>query len=131
MKEGVDYKTAIEQSANGAAPDLSGASWGLCGAHNNWGNSGTKDTQLVWDVTIGLYVAKNAKLTGEFKVRANNSWGEDYGCGGTITVNATAGKAMSRGGGNCKVSSGTYDVYFDLATKKIWVKTPGSAAPTK
>ena len=131
MKEDVDYKTAIEQSANGAAPDLSGASWGLCGAHNNWGNSGTKDTQLVWDGTIGLYVAKNAKLTGEFKVRANNSWGEDYGCGGTITVNATAGKAMSRGGGNCKVSSGTYDVYFDLATKKIWVKTPGSAAPTK
>ncbi|MEE0864767.1 MAG: hypothetical protein U0L61_06505 [Alistipes sp.] len=131
MKEGVDFASAVEQSSNGAAPDLSGASWGLCGAHNNWGNSGTKDTQLVWDGTIGLYVAKNAKLTGEFKVRANNSWGEDYGCGGTITVNASAGKAMSRGGGNCKVSSGTYDVYFDLATKKIWVKTPGSAAPTK
>ena len=53
------------------------------------------------------------------------------GCGGTITVNATAGKAMSRGGGNCKVASGTYDVYFDLSGKKIWVKTPGSAAPTK
>lgn len=128
MTEGVDYTTATEQSANGAAPDLSGASWGLCGAHNNWG---TPDIKLEWDGTIGLYVALNAKLTGEFKVRANNSWGEDYGCGGTITVNATAGKAMSRGGGNCKVSSGTYDVYFDLSGKKIWVKTPGSAAPTK
>ena len=128
MTEGTDYATATEQSANGAAPDLSGASWGLCGSHNGWG---TPDTKLEWDGTIGFYVARNAKLTGEFKVRANNSWGEDYGCGGTVTVNATAGKAMSRGGGNCKVASGTYDVYFDLSGKKIWVKTPGSAAPTK
>ena len=128
MTVGTDIATATEQAANGAAPDLSGASWGLCGAHNNWG---TPDIKLEWDGTIGLYVALNAKLTGEFKVRANNSWGEDYGCGGTITVNATAGKAMTRGGGNCKVSSGTYDVYFDLSGKKIWVKTPGSAAPTK
>ena len=128
MTEGTDIATATEQAANGAAPDLSGASWGLCGAHNNWG---TPDIKLEWDGTIGLYVALNAKLTGEFKVRANNSWGEDYGCGGTITVNATAGKSMSRGGGNCKVASGTYDVYWDLSGKKIWVKTPGSAAPTK
>ena len=128
MNEGVDFASAVEQSKNGAAPDLSGASWGLCGAHNGWNSP---DTKLEWDGTIGLYVAKSAKLTGEFKVRANNSWGEDYGCGGTITVNASAGKAMSRGGGNCRVASGTYDVYFDLATKKIWVKTPGSAAPTK
>lgn len=128
MNEGADYETATEQSANGAAPDLSGASWGLCGAHNNWSSP---DIKLEWDGTIGFYVALNAKLTGEFKVRANNSWGEDYGCGGTITVNATAGKVMSRGGGNCKVTSGTYDVYWDLSSKKIWVKTPGSAAPTK
>ena len=128
MNEGVDYSTATEQSTNGAAPDLSGASWGLCGTHNNWSSP---DIQLFWDGTISLYVAKSAKLTGEFKVRANNSWGEDYGCGGTITVNSATGKTMTRGGGNCKVASGTYDVYFDLTGKKIWVKTPGSAAPTK
>ena len=128
MNEGTGISEATEQSSNGAAPDLSGASWGLCGAHNNWS---APDIKLEWDGTIGLYVAYNAKLTGEFKVRANNSWGEDYGCGGTITVNSATGKSMSRGGGNCKVASGTYDVYFDLATKKIWVKTPGSAAPTK
>lgn len=128
MTEGTDYATATEQSANGAAPDLSGASWGLCGSHNNWN---APDTKLEWDGTSGFYVALNAKLTGEFKVRANNSWGEDYGCGGSITINATAGKAMSRGGGNCKVASGTYDVYFDLVGKKIWVRTPGSAVPAK
>lgn len=128
MTEGTDVSAATHQSSNGAAPDLSGASWGLCGAHNNWG---TPDIKLVWDGTIGLYVAKNAALKGEFKVRANESWGEDYGCGGTITVNSSTGKSMSRGGGNCKVTAGTYDVYWDFSGKKIWVKTPGSAAPTK
>lgn len=128
MEEGVDYATATEQSKNGAAPDLSSASWGLCGTHNSWS---APDIQLVWDGTISMYVAKSAKLTGEFKVRANNSWGEDYGCGGTVTVNSATGKSMTRGGGNCKVTSGTYDVYFDLAGKKIWVRTPGSDAPTK
>ena len=128
MTEGTDFAAATEQSANGAAPDLSSASWGLCGTHNGWGSP---DIQLVWDGTIGLYVSYDAQLTGEFKVRANNSWGEDYGCGGTITVNDAAGKSMSRGGGNCKVASGTYDVYFDLSSKMIWVRTPGSAAPTK
>lgn len=124
MKEGVSYTTAMEQTEDGIIPP----SWGLCGTHNNWGSP---DIQLVWDDTIGLYVAYDAKLTGEFKVRANNSWGEDYGCNGTITVNDAAGKAMTRGGGNCKVASGTYDVYFDYTDKLIWVRTPGSAAPTK
>lgn len=128
MNEGVDYATATEQTKNGAAPDLSSASWGLCGTHNNWS---APDIQLVWDGTISLYVAKSAKLTGQFKVRANNSWGEDYGCGGKVTVNSATGKSMTRGGGNCTVTSGTYDVYFDLDGKKIWVRTPGSEAPTK
>ncbi len=128
MNEGADFSTATEQTANGAAPDLSGAFWGLCGTHNSWSSP---DIELTWDGTIALYVARNAGLTGEFKVRANNSWGEDYGCNGTITVDADAGTAMTRGGGNCKVASGTYDVYFDLSGKKVWVRTPGSAAPTR
>ena len=128
MTEGTDIATATEQTANGATPDLSSASWGLCGTHNSWSSP---DIKLEWDGTIGFYVAKNAKLTGEFKVRANETWGEDYGCGGAVTVNDASGKSMTRGGGNCKVSSGTYDVYFDLSNKLIWVRTPGSAAPTR
>lgn len=129
MKEGVDYTTATEQSTNGAAPDLSGASWGLCGVHNNWGSN---DTPLVWDGTILMYVAKNAQITGEFKVRADKSWSTNYG-GKTITVDAAAGTVLiSNAGSNCKASkTGTYDVYWDFSTKKIWIKTPGSAAPTK
>lgn len=129
MKTGEDYTTATEQATSGAAPDLSGASWGLCGAHNNWG---TSDTALVWDSTIGLYVAKNAKITGEFKVRTNNAWTTNYG-GKTVTVDDAAGTVLTaNSSGNCKLSkTGTYDIYWDYSTKKIWARTPGSAAPTK
>ena len=126
MEEGVHYTMATKQSVDGQES----ISWGLCGTHNNWGNDGIKDIVLTWDPTIALYVAYNATLTGEFKVRANNAWGNDYGSNSTVVVNDNEGKPMTKSGGNCKVSSGTYDVYFDLSNALIWVRTPGSAAPT-
>ena len=132
MVAGTDYSTAATQDKNGPMPDMSGVTWGLCGAHNSWGG----DDPLVWDGTIGMYVAKSVKLTGDFKVRANKDWGTNFGSGGTITVNKAAATKVSNNGGNCKVTSGTYDVYFWYdktnlkADGKIWVKTPGSAAPS-
>ena len=131
---GGDYKAAKEQSKDGAAPDTSAYKWGLCGAHNNWGNS-SKDIELVWDGNLKLYVAKSAKLTGEFKVRADNSWTTNYG-GGTVTVDKSSATSITKNSsGNCKPSkNGTYDVYFQFvnlnSSAKIWIKTPGSAAPT-
>lgn len=126
MEEGVDYTTATEQSVDGEES----ISWGLCGTHNNWGNDGVKDIVLTWDQTTGLYVAYNATLTGEFKVRANNAWGNDYGSNQWVIVDDKNGQQMTKSGGNCKVTSGTYDVYFDLSNALIWVRTPGSSAPT-
>lgn len=129
MEEGVDYTYATEQNSDGEDPSLTNLSWGLCGTHNNWGNDGVKDTPLMWDETLGLYVSLSAELTGEFKVRANNTWGEDYGCDCIVLVDNYYGVSMLKGGGNCLVSPGVYDVYFDLSNKLIWVMTPGSEAP--
>ncbi len=132
MKSGTAYTSANQQTANGPAPDASKYTWGLCGAHNGWG---TNDTALTWDDTCGLFVAKNAKLSGEFKVRADKAWTVNYG-GKTITVDATSGMTLDKNSnGNCKLNKyGTFDVYFQYisdSSVKIWVKTPGSAAPTK
>lgn len=126
MEEGVDYTTATEQSVDGEES----ISWGLCGTHNNWGNDGVKDIVLVLDQTTGLYVAYNATLTGEFKVRANNAWGNDYGSNNWVIVDDKSGQLMTKSGGNCRCSSGNYDVYFDLSNALIWLRTPGSSAPT-
>lgn len=126
MAAGTSYSSATEQTEEGPAPDLSGASWGLVGSHNSWG---TPDVKMEWNGS--MYVAQSVTLTGEFKVRANEAWTENYGSGSTITVNNTSGTTVYENGGNCKVASGTYDVYFDLQGKQIWVKTPGSTAPSK
>ena len=132
MNAGTAYNTANEQSNDGPAPDASKYAWGLCGAHNGWG---TNDTALTWDDTCGLFVAKNTKLSGEFKVRADKAWTVNYG-GKTITVDAASGMTLTKNSsGNCKLNKyGTFDVYFQYisdSSVKIWVKTPGSAAPAK
>lgn len=130
MEEGVHYTNAIEQTNNGENSETSDISWGLCGTHNNWGNDGIKDYVLTWDQTIGLYVAYSVILTGQFKVRADNSWGNDYGSNGWVYIDDYYGASMIKSGGNCRIlTSGTYDVYFDLSNALIWVRTPGSEAP--
>ena len=131
MEAGTSHTEAVEQTKEGPAPDLSGVSWGLCGSHNNWG---TPDTKLEWDGNIKMYVAKSAKLTGEFKVRANQTWSTNYG--GSVTINATAGTTLTLDGSNIK-ANGTYDVYFSYDNSganpvaKLWIKTPGKPAPTE
>lgn len=135
VKAGTDYTTVAEQTKEGPMPNLSDVSWGLCGTHNNWSSP---DSQLTWDGTLGMYVIKNINLTGDFKVRGNNDWNKvaNYGSGGSIAVNKAAATTLYKGGDNCKVASGTYDVYVWINTAdltksgKIWVKTPGSAAPS-
>lgn len=133
MTAGTDIAEATEQTVSGAAPNASTMSWGLVGVHNNWGSP---DIPLVWDGTIGLYVAKSATLAGEFKVRADESWSTNFG-GATLAVDTANASALTfNSGSNCTIAAGTYDVYFWFnsdnvkADAKLWVRTVGSAAPT-
>ena len=134
MAADADYTTATQQTANGTAPDASTMSWGLVGEFNGWS---TPDVKLEWDGVIGLYVAKNVALSGEFKVRADELWSDSFGSGSTVTVGAVT--TVYYNGGNCSVAAGTYDVYFWYDTAitlkegvigKLWVNTAGAAAPS-
>ena len=133
MTAGTDIAEATEQTVSGAAPNASTMSWGLVGVHNNWGSP---DIPLVWDGTIGLYVAKSATLAGEFKVRADESWSTNFG-GATIAVDTASASALTfNSGTNCTIAAGTYDVYFWFnpdnikGGAKIWVRSEGMTAPT-
>lgn len=125
VSAGSDYTSVKMQTSEGSAPSPANVSFGLVGAHNSWG--GSKDTVLTLDTSINVYVAKGAKLTGEFKIRGDNTWGAyNYGAasGGSVTV----GKAISVQNGsntNLKVASGTYDVYFSYGKNKVWVMPVG------
>ena len=116
-----------------SAPEqVVGGNFGLVGAHNEWGK--TDDTPMEFDATNNWYVAKSVSLGDIFKVRTYNdaSWEQpQYGSGGNVAIDAEAGTTMYLKGDNCKIPAGTYDVYFDLANLKIWVKTPGAAAPKR
>lgn len=133
MSAGNDYTTATEQTTNGPAPDASSMKWGLVGAFNSWG---APDVALEWDGTIGLYVAKSVTLSGEFKVRADESWTTSFGSGSAVNVDSPSATTVYNNGNNCSVTAGTYDVYFWFNTSnikadgKLWVKTAGSAAPS-
>ncbi|MBQ8271525.1 MAG: fimbrillin family protein [Tidjanibacter sp.] len=132
MAAGVDYTTATEQTTNGNAPDPSTMSWGLVGAHNDWGSG---DIALTWDGTCSMYVAKGATLGSEFKVRADESWSTNFGSNGPVVVDQAGATTLYNDGGNCSITAGTYDVYFWYDTKnlkanaKLWVKSVGAAAP--
>ena len=102
--------------------------WGIVGDLTNWA-----DKQ---DITMysyqGMYVAYNVtfKAAGGFKIRKGGTWNDAYNYGLESSGNVTAGhyyKVITSGGsGDLKVPAGTYDIWFDLAGKKIYVLTPGS-----
>ena len=123
---GADYTTATEQTKEGPMPSPDSVSFGLVGTHNNWGSGGA-DTVMTLDKTLNVHVAKNATLTGEFKVRGDNSWGA-YNYGAASSGSVTVGKAIDVKNGsntNLVVASGTYDVYFSYGKNKVWVMPVG------
>ena len=123
---GADYTTATEQTKEGPMPSPDSVSFGLVGTHNNWGSGGA-DTVMTLDKTLNVHVAKNASLTGEFKVRGDNSWGA-YNYGAASSGSVTVGKAIDVKNGsntNLVVAAGTYDVYFSYGKNKVWVMPVG------
>ena len=101
--------------------------WGIVGDLTNWADKK--------DITMysyqGMYVAYNVTFdaAGGFKIRKGGTWNDSYNYGLETSGNVTAGhyyKVITSGGsGDLKVPAGTYDIWFDLAGKKIYVLTPG------
>ena len=88
--------------------------------NGNWGNN---STELAFDASVGCYIAKNVKLTGEFKVRfdTDGGWNHAWGTGGSLTPSVAADIYFN--GGNINPTPGTYDIYTDLV--KIWAMPVG------
>ena len=102
------------------------AQWGLIGIAGNW------ETDVVMEsVAHGVFAAKNVNIaeSDKFKVRKDNDWAESYGAGEVNTIEPGHFVASVFGGyeNDFKVSkAGTYDVYFDYATKCVYVVAPGA-----
>ena len=116
-------------------PDQPVASeWGIVGDLNDWGNTGIKD--VVMYSYKGMYVAYNVNFTasGAFKLRKGNAWNDAYNYGLSSTGTVTSGKYYSlisgSGSQNILIGAGTYDVWFDLSGKLVYILEPGSDPET-
>ena len=84
--------------------------WGLVGgAYNNWG--ATPDAQFARDWSRpfdDLWLLNDVTLIdGEYKFRANNDWGVNYGDDG-------ADGTLEAGGANIQATAGTYSFVLDF-----------------
>ena len=101
--------------------------WGVVGTLTSWG--GSADLYMS-EVGENLFVRANVALTAEdqFKVRYNNGWDINAGAAGDVEPFAvTVGEELTLvgGGKNLSAPAGTYDIYFNADSYKMWVMNPG------
>ena len=101
--------------------------WGIVGDVNGWN---APDITMYTTPTEGLFVARNTQMpAGNFKIRANNEWNDaaNYGVetAGTVQVDHVYNVISSGGSGNMTLAAGTYDIWFNLTAKKVYIMTPG------
>ena len=112
----------LEIAQDAETPDQPSV-WSVSGTHNNWG-----DTPMVTTTVKDIFVAKEVKLDAypSFKIRKNKAWTENYG-GGIVYLNPNNWMQVYSGGSDISVTAaGTYDIYFDYTTKRLYVVTAGS-----
>ena len=101
--------------------------WGIVGTLTSWG--GDADLYMS-EVGENLFVRANVTLTADdqFKVRYNNGWDINAGAAGDVEPFAvTVGEELTLvgGGKNLSAPAGTYDIYFNADSYKMWVMNPG------
>ena len=83
---------------------------------------------MVTTTVKDIFVAKAVKLDAypSFKIRKNKAWDENYG-GGIVYLNPNNWMKVYSGGSDISVTAaGTYDIYFDYTTKRLYVVTADS-----
>lgn len=133
VEAGESQSAATEQTANGTlVPDGSDTPegvtpdepsvWSLSGTFNDWG-----DAVMVTTTVQDIFVAKSVSFAAydAFKVRKNKAWTENYG-GGIVYFNPNGWMSVYSNGSDIAITeAGTYDVYFDLTNKRLYVVDAG------
>lgn len=103
--------------------------WALTGTFNDW-----KDEPMVTTTKPDLFVVRNIELTdyAQLKVKLkakddNDGWATSYGVKSVNYINPNVWVPVQLGSTTnlSVVKAGTYDIYFDLASVKIYVMKKG------
>lgn len=106
--------------------------WGIVGDLTNW----TDKKDITMYSYKGMYVAYEVKFPadGSFKIRKDGVWNDAANYGLETSGDVEPGyyyKVISSGGsGNIKIKAGTYDIWFDLTNKRVYVLLPGTDPAT-
>ena len=118
-----------ERICYGAGADASTVTWGICGTLTSWGSS--PDIALKADGAF--FSAKNVSFKADdmFKIRGNSMWNDAFNYGAStkgykLPLNKEYKLTLGAGSQDMAVpAAGTYDIYFSLAAKKVWLMSPG------
>ena len=134
-----DYTTATEQTANGTLVPDGGeepgqpeevtpgenSEWALVGAFSNW-----VDKTMLTTTDADVVVLKNVALKAAegFLVRKpSTDWADKYGAGNVNYIKANHYITTQKEGADmCLEADGTYDIYFNISTKNIYVMVAGT-----
>ena len=98
--------------------------WALVGAFSGWA-----DENFITTADANIVVLKNIDMEAAqgFLVRKpSTGWNDKYGAGNVNYIKADAYITTSQNGADmCLETAGTYDIYFNISTKNIYVMTAG------
>ena len=134
-----DYTTATEQTANGTLvpdggeePEQPGevtpgeaSEWALVGAFSSWADK-TMLTTTDADVVVLENVALKA-AEGFLVRKPATEWTDKYGAGDVNYIKANHYITTTNNGADmCLEADGTYDIYFNISTKALYVMVAGT-----
>ena len=133
-----DYTNAGEQTENGVLipdeeetpgdettePGLT-TEWALVGAFSGWA-----DQPFVTTTNANVIVKSNVSMDAAqgFLVRKpSTEWNDKYGAGSVNYIKTNHYITTAKGGADmCLETAGTYDIYFNVSTKDIYVMAAGT-----
>lgn len=137
-----DYTVATEQTANGTlvpdggeepeqpeqpevvTPGLT-TEWALVGAFSGWADK-TMLTTTVANVVVLENVALKA-AEGFLVRKPSTDWADKYGAGSVNYIKANHYITTQKEGADmCLEADGTYDIYFNITTKNLYVMVAGT-----
>ncbi len=131
-----DYTAAVEQTANGTLVPDGGdepeevvpgeaSEWALVGAFSSWA-----DKTMLTTTDANVVVLENVaiKAAEGFLVRKpSTDWADKYGAGDVNYIKANHYITTAQNGADmCLEADGTYDIYFNIDTKNLYVMVAGS-----
>ena len=99
--------------------------YGLIGEFNGWG---APDVDLV-DRGDGWFVATGLTMEGKFLIRLNDGWDEKFGFAAENTYAQLGENELTAGGADMWINAGSYDIYFNPTTAKMFVANAGEQGP--